>query len=1188
MASGTGSRTAGHRLCLFGPMRVERNGTSVAVPRGDGQRLLGFLALRGSTQRREAVADRLWPDLGGASRRVLTGTIYRLKRRFGADLVCVDADTIALAPGLDTDVQDFAHLVASADPAAIERAIDLYDDLAPGVYDDWVLDDRAACHRSFVGALARLVAEHEASGALDRALVISRQLLVAEPFDEAAHQSHLRLLGRLHRYGEARAHFESFDRLLAEELGVVPLPETVEIIKRLELEREIAAALAEQQQTPFVGRVAERATGVDAIEAASRGRGGVLCVEGVAGIGKSRLLAELVSSAAWRKATVGSAVVAQVPEASSLGPLARSLAPLLSAAVRLELESRLDERSLATIGPLLDESAAGDHPAMADGPSRLRNALRTLGEVLAGRGDVVLAFDDVHWASASTWDHLDSLADGFVNAGGLLILSYRRPEIESTDGWRVLAEWERRGETTIIGLSPLDVDDVAVMLGGGSTVDAEEVVALTGGIPFYVTQGLLDGDWQSGNNGRLDALPDEQRRALQSAAVVGEDVPFRVWVALHGATPLELAAAADSLVAGRWLVPTPDGYAFVHDLVRAAVYDRISPKDRALLHGRAAEAIAASDPDNFRARAYHLDRAGHPIAAARAYREAGRVSADQLAPGDALEAWLRALELSPRRERRERLEIAFDCARAADMGGGAIRREVLTEAIDTARELGDLAALLQGLLLAGGLYAMIGDDADGLAWLTDAEPLARALGDPSLLAEVYYRRGAVVNYQGRWPDGHQLYRQALELVDAHRHPGLHGRILYGLGESAMRMGRVSETVGWVEQALAGYRAAGDSLNEFRMLRTLMIAHFELCDWDRLVETAESCLDVARRVGDRGAPGSCYQALCLAALAVGDRSTAREMLDETEAIWSVLGKSRLLASAVNTRGLIAQDDGDDEEAISLYEAAISAAEAVDGRTEASWARHDLGALYLERGRPSEAIPLLRAAASFWTDADNAVRRASSEACLGLALLDVGAPPDEPTALAESGLRLFRSGDVRGELLQAWMWSLSRLLGRLGRRCEADELLDAAHAELLRQAATIADPRRRRGFFEDVPLNRSIVAAVDARSLASRVAVVRLASSAAPLGRTLAADEFVEVSWTLDAADDAAITDVSERRRYRLSRLLREAAASDAAPTDDDLAAALGVSRRTILRDMELLGPAARRATRRGARSREPAR
>ena len=73
----------------------------------------------------------------------------------------------------------------------------------------------------------------------------------------------------------------------------------------------------------------------------------------------------------------------------------------------------------------------------------------------------------------------------------------------------------------------------------------------------------------------------------------------------------------------------------------------------------------------------------------------------------------------------------------------------------------------------------------------------------------------------------------------------------------------------------------------------------------------------------------------------------------------------------------------------------------------------------------------------------------------------------------------------------------------------------------------------------------------------------------LGRALRDDEQVVVRWTLHAPDDDAIRDKGSRRRHRLVRLVDEAADAGAAPTDDDLAAALGVSRRTILRDIELL-------------------
>ena len=61
--------------------------------------------------------------------------------------------------------------------------------------------------------------------------------------------------------------------------------------------------------------------------------------------------------------------------------------------------------------------------------------------------------------------------------------------------------------------------------------------------------------------------------------------------------------------------------------------------------------------------------------------------------------------------------------------------------------------------------------------------------------------------------------------------------------------------------------------------------------------------------------------------------------------------------------------------------------------------------------------------------------------------------------------------------------------------------------------------------------------------------------------------MQVDWTISAPEDETLADKTERRRHRLRRLLQEAESQNAAPTDDDLARALGVSRRTILRDMQ---------------------
>jgi hypothetical protein len=135
--------------------------------------------------------------------------------------------------------------------------------------------------------------------------------------------------------------------------------------------------------------------------------------------------------------------------------------------------------------------------------------------------------------------------------------------------------------------------------------------------------------------------------------------------------------------------------------------------------------------------------------------------------------------------------------------------------------------------------------------------------------------------------------------------------------------------------------------------------------------------------------------------------------------------------------------------------------------------------------------------------------------------------------------------------------------------AHDVLRAAYQELQRQARTISDHALRRRFFVNVWLNREIVLAHDRLASVQRVIPFKLARRSAPLGRALLPDEMVTVEWTVNAPEDEAIADKTERRLYRLQRLLREAEAQNAAPTDADLARALGVSRRTILRDMQVV-------------------
>jgi hypothetical protein len=134
----------------------------------------------------------------------------------------------------------------------------------------------------------------------------------------------------------------------------------------------------------------------------------------------------------------------------------------------------------------------------------------------------------------------------------------------------------------------------------------------------------------------------------------------------------------------------------------------------------------------------------------------------------------------------------------------------------------------------------------------------------------------------------------------------------------------------------------------------------------------------------------------------------------------------------------------------------------------------------------------------------------------------------------------------------------------------EVLATAHNLLQEQAAKISDEATRRLFLENVAAHREIVAIYrELQAHEEPQTQVHLPRADAPTGRPLREDEYVTITWTVDAPGDAEIPRRTDRRRHRILRLLAEAQAQGAAPRDQDLAAALDVSLPTIRRDMSAL-------------------
>lgn len=259
---------SGMRVYLLGPMHVEVDGTALDVRTWKSKRavtLFKYLVARGGERvPRDVLVDLLWPDSedGDKSTHNLHTVIYYLRRtlephlgryeeprflRHAHGLYWINMDAPVWA-----DTQEFSGLIRKAevlrdqdDEHALvlyRRALELYRDdfCSEDLYDDWAVNVRERFRELYFGATLQaanlmVTIEHNFSEAVN----LCRTALAREPYREELHQAIIGHLIKAGRYGEAAQQFRTCQRLLNEEFGLSPSPETqalFETMKHLQTE----------------------------------------------------------------------------------------------------------------------------------------------------------------------------------------------------------------------------------------------------------------------------------------------------------------------------------------------------------------------------------------------------------------------------------------------------------------------------------------------------------------------------------------------------------------------------------------------------------------------------------------------------------------------------------------------------------------------------------------------------------------------------------------------------------------------------------------------------------------------------------------------------------------------------------------------------------------------------------------
>ncbi len=635
----------GLRLRLSGACVLERDGVPQPVGRR-GAAMLAFLAVEGITARGR-MAGLLWSEADEErSKQSLRQEVYRVNQ-FGA-VVENDRHNLWLPSGLHSDLPQWNAL--EGDFAA---GLDLDDEFE---FVDWLSNTRELLRDQRLTHLDTEISRLETRGAYREAASLARRVIALEPMSEAAHTRYLKLAYLCDDRAAVRAGIQDLRRVLREELGVEPLPETLGLLHALETGTYKRAQSTRRTIPLSVLRPPRLVGGAWSIAQSGITRGRAVFVIGDAGMGKTRLLHELAAS---RSALGGRILEIHCREAeqglaySGLTQAVRDSLVLAQPDMpdlwKLEL-SRLIPEFKQNVNLMAALSGSAE---MLEARLRLLEAFTQYALALTAPGGLIVA-DDLHWADSATLEWLAYAAPRLLKQGVGWLCSYR-PLEASRALQDLVTRLEAEGVSSRIPLEPLSETEVAELLAGIDPRAAElspDLHRTTEGNPLFIIEtlkalletGQLTPDWRlSGDlklperihallKQRLERLSATAQRTLGALAIL-EDGDAPLIAAVLETRELEVAEALSEAQAARVIL---ESGAFSHDLLRQTALALMPEAVQRALHRRAAVTLEVRGADPRRI-ALHYEAANDARRAAPFLIEAASQALEHLEPKLALE-----------------------------------------------------------------------------------------------------------------------------------------------------------------------------------------------------------------------------------------------------------------------------------------------------------------------------------------------------------------------------------------------------------------------------------------------------------------------------------------------------------------------------------------------------------------------
>jgi adenylate cyclase len=775
-----------------------------------------------------------------------------------------------------------------------------------------------------------------------------------------------------------------------------------------------------EYRLPMVGRQTELALVEEKLALALQGKGQVIGITAEAGMGKSRLVAEIIRLARKRGFTgYGGAC-----QSSGVNTPYLVWRTIWQAFFDLDLEMpqrklmRWLENDLEELAPkrlealpLLEQVLGIPLPenefTRALEPQDRKGALEVLLEeclkTSALETPLLVVLEDLHWIDPLSQELLDTLSRASEALPVCFVTAYRPPD---PSGWRV-PRVEKLPYFTRIELSDLTASDAEQLVraklaqlfpersGGLPKNLVKELMAKSQGNPFFIEELLnylhdrgldpynpdsfksleLPASLQTLILSRIDQLTEPQKVTLRVASVIGRMIPFS-W--LHGYYP---ALGEETVVKGHLselskvdLTPldTPEpelAYIFKHIVTQEVAYESLSYHTRAKLHEMLAhylEAVHSNHPP-LDVLAFHYSRAENPAKKREYLVKAGEAAQNAFSNETALDYYRQALQVSPAPEQRIDLNLKIGVILQL-IGEWDQAKSHYETGLRIAEEHGFQEKIIACQIKLAVWLNLRGGFQEALRKLEDTHQLARQINERAGMCDALIEFGNAYWRLGKFDIALQNAKQGLELAREIGDRKREGEALFFMGTISGQQSRYAESHTYFEESLAIARELNDTRRVAAALMNDGTNYYQLGNYQAARDRIENGLATYREMGDKRGTTIALNNLGNIFYMEADYQTARKHYLESLKLAREASDRYALSLALSSLGITAFQLSDFAAADGYYQESLQVNMQLGDKVGLSLLHCYLGLLALAQGNTGAAREAFAAGISISGETD----------------------------------------------------------------------------------------------------------------------------------------------------------------------------------------------------------------------------